>query len=254
MSTWFTPPSMFVNEPADPEEGVSYAVMNFVSDVSYALYYGMVGTTEILKALEKAIRFVFPSDVALVIWDGEKVPDFRIPKQNYAWQRVKFMGIEWYSRLPNIKINGDWITWVQGAHIIEGSKEWDYYDPSDGTIKKGSEFDTPRGYSYLYDLWVDFGPVILIVTIGVILIKLGLVKVVTKMIQYFFKWNNRRKEMQNVDDEVAKVLHMLDGMHLEGIERYDTQQIQLNDIAGSLSKQEELLRQIVGTIGLRMRI
>lgn len=248
-------PPIWTTDPVSVNEGTNYMITNMLADISNALYLATVASLSVMQKLEKVIRFILPSDVAWVIWDGDDVPDFRIPKLNYAWQRLKLPGgPEQFFRLPDVQLNGAWVEWVQGNHIIEGSMDWEFYDPETDTVKKGSEFSKPRGYSYLFDLWVDFGPILVVVALVTILFKLGLGKIATSFIQKIFRWWNRRRVIQNTDEEVAKVLQGIEGLSIQYAGTIEQVNHGMDQIVTQLDTHRDALHEIAQAIGLRFKM
>lgn len=204
MSPTFAPPTWQVTY-ADVNKGVPLCTQKQIIWILDALYTALLLGGLYMVYYGKVLNFIFPSDLAICIWDGAGVPDFRIPKKNYAWARYKINGIPYAVRLFNVALNDDWTKWLEIKTYIPGSDEW-YYRDSDGTVKKGKNCTVPRGYN-LVDVANDVFPILIIIAIIIIFIKLRLDKVVVKFIKALFNWEFRA-QVRDIHGSIDKLVRL----------------------------------------------
>lgn len=180
-----------------------YEMLKFVVDM---LYEACVATVEVFGLLAKIIHLVLPSGLALELWDGSNVPDFRLPEKRFWYVSFRLLDSEIAKiPLPKTDLWSIWKVLVAPINpIIDGSDTW-YYRDTDGSLKQGFECDPPRSYGILTEGFVDVGTLILVLGIVYILIKSGMIKTATAFVQKVWLIIKTRqfKAMQRETNEIV---------------------------------------------------
>lgn len=139
------------------------------------LYDALQISAAALNVLNRALHFIWYSDLAIEIWDGSSIPDFRLASQKFwAWQ-IGF-GDTYLPPVPLIK-DGEIKTLlnsiIQSIDVeATGSENWKFRD-TDGSIKYGYEFSPVRKYRIIRDGAKDVMFVTFVVGLATALYKIG---------------------------------------------------------------------------------
>jgi len=239
---------------ADEDEGVAFVPYDVLKWILDGLYYALDGITDGFVAMGYSnLHLTLPSGVAIKIWDGDEILDFRLPIKRFKALRFHFGHASFDVPLPDVNINADLLlAWLYKATNIPGSDEW-YFKDTDGEIKQGKDMEPVRFYNIIKDGFQDVWPIILIIAIVYVLTRLKLYSAIGRLFSWYWNWQHKRLTKQ-IDENISELVSDLDNHHIAISEYEDISSIDLGRIVDQISSNSELLRSLSSRIGVRLSL